>query len=77
MAHETQSRVGETGRYNGAQRTGASGAPNQSVVQVSLLRDRTPRFEVRLTADLVWSIEREISATLSSQPESSRRAATS
>jgi hypothetical protein len=39
--------------------------PTRRVVQVSLLRDRTPRFEVRLTADLVWSIEREISATLS------------
>jgi hypothetical protein len=39
--------------------------PPRCEVEVSLLRDRTPRFEVRLTPDLVWSIEREISATLS------------
>jgi hypothetical protein len=48
--------------------TAAAGAPPRAALptrRVSLLRGGTPRFEVRLTADLVWSIEREISATLS------------
>ncbi len=60
MAYAAQS----TGRHSVGQRTGASGAANQTRGGCVAPARSDSSFQVRLTADLVWSIEREISATL-------------
>jgi hypothetical protein len=52
------------GRGSSEPRSAAPAKAARPKTKVSLLRDRTPRFKVELTPDLVWSIEREIWETL-------------